>query len=298
MKELKLIELISKKVIYDSTVIKGIGDDCAVLEYNENKNLLFACDMIVDRVHFDVRKHTPFQIGWKAIAVNISDIAAMAGHPRYVAVAIGMPVKTTTKFVKGLYKGMTALAKKFDLNIVGGDIVRADRLSISISIIGDVDKKYLVTRIGAKEKDAIFVTGRLGGSYKNDKHVKFCPRVKEARFLSSNFKITSMIDLSDGLALDLYRIISLNKKGAVVYKELIPLSKSSNFKNALYDGEDFELLFTVEPESEKKLIQQQKIVGTGIARIGHITDIKFGYKYADANGNLNNIDIEKAFAHF
>lgn len=254
--EFGLIERIKRITKTDSTVIKGIGDDCAVIKFTRDDFLLFTCDMIVEDVDF-TSKTNPYLIGRKALGVCISDIAACAGTPRYALIAVGLPKNTKLEFADKLIKGVNALAKRYHVNIVGGDISRSAKLVIDVSMLGVVKSKHLVLRSGAKKGDIIFVSGSLGGSIKG-KHLKFTPRIKEAQFLVKNFKVHAMIDISDGLAADLGHILKESKVGAVIYQSLIPVSYLAlSFQEALTCGEDFELLFTLPRCEASKLIRKR-----------------------------------------
>jgi thiamine-monophosphate kinase len=227
--EFGLIERFRKQIKTDTTVVKGSGDDCAVLKFNKDKYLLFTCDMLVEGVDFRPNER-PYLIGRKSVAVSISDIAACAGIPYYCLVSLGLPKETSIDFADKLFKGMLDIAKKFKINIVGGDLSHAGQLVIDVSMLGIVEKKYLVLRNGAKVGDIIFVTGSLGGSIQG-KHLKFTPRLKEARYLVKNFKVNSMIDISDGLAQDLGHILGQSKVGAIIYEDLIPRDKKARKLN-------------------------------------------------------------------
>ena len=158
-----------------------------------------------------------------------------------------------------LAKGLFDLAKKFNINIVGGDISASDKLIIDVSMLGEVNKNKLCLRQGAKIGDIIMVTGEFGGSIKG-KHLKFTPRLKEAQFLVNNFKVNSMIDVSDGLLQDLGHILKQSKAGAVLYERLIPLSKQAQgIEEALCSGEEFELLFTASRLEANKIIKNKFI---------------------------------------
>ncbi len=291
--EFGLIERIRKTIRLDSSVVKGSGDDCAVIKFKKDKFLLFTCDMIVEDIDF-TSKENPYLIGRKALAVSISDIAACAGIPRYGVVSLGLPKNFTVGKVDALAKGLIDLAKEYKINIVGGDISRADKLTLDVSMLGEVEKKYLVLRNGAKVADIIFVTGSLGGSIL-EKHLKFTPRLKEARFLVKNFRINSMIDISDGLVQDLGHILKESRVGAVIYEKLIPKSRQAkDLKDCLYSGEDFELLFTVSPKIAKKLQNKKSM---RFSAIGQIVDKKFSLKLVDKNG-LRRIIEPKGFCHF
>jgi thiamine-monophosphate kinase len=309
--EFGLIERFKKLIKTDSSVIAGSGDDCAVLKFDKDKYQLFTCDMIVEGVDFRI-EDSPYLIGRKALAIAISDIAACGGLPRYCLVSLGMPKGTSLKFVDWLFKGMLRLAKQYKINIVGGDLSRAGRLTIDISMLGLVEKRYLALRSGAKKKDIIFVTGELGGSILG-KHLRFIPRLKEARYLVKNFKVNAMIDISDGLLQDLGHILKASKVGAVIYEDLIPISKPRPFyyknlrgakkgrgkqavtiNDALYMGEDFELLFTL-PLNEAKKILRKKI--TGFKVIGEIVDKKYRLRLIDKKGQ-EKVITSRGFRHF
>ena len=291
--EFGLIERFRKQIKTDTTVIKGSGDDCAVLKFNKDKYLLFTCDMLVEGVDFRPNEK-PYLIGRKSVAVSISDIAACAGMPYYCLVSLGLPKKTSIDFADKLFKGMLDIAKKFKINIVGGDLSRAGKLVIDVSMLGIVEKKYLVLRNGAKVGDIIFVTGSLGGSIQG-KHLKFTPRLKEARYLVKNFKVNSMIDISDGLAQDLGHILEQSKVGAIIYEDLIPRDKKArNLKEALYMGEDFELLFTLSPGEARKIYRKRLV---NFRPIGEIVDKRYGFSMISKKGRVEVI-IHKGYRHF
>ncbi len=289
--EFGLIRRIAKaEKISDKDVVVGIGDDTAVLKYKKNLYLLLTTDMLIEGVHFN-KKATPFQIGWKALAVNISDIAAMGGIPKYGLVSLGLKKNTSLKFVDELYRGIKTIARKFDVKILGGDTVSSSKLVINISLTGEVEKKYLTLRKGAKIGDKIYVTGRLGGSI-SGKHLSFIPRVKEARYLVKNLHPTAMIDISDGLLSDLKRICEASNVGARIEQSKIPVSREAvSLQNALTGGEDFELLFTVS-KKYNNLIKSAKF---SITQIGEIT--KRGIILLDERNK--NIHLkETGFDHF
>ncbi len=291
--EFGLIERIRKFIKTDASVIKGLGDDCAVLKFDKNRYQLFTCDMIIENTDFTLQDN-PYLIGRKAIAVSISDIAACAGSPRYCLVSLGMSGNTSVEFIDKLIKGMLSLARKYNINIVGGDLSAARLLSIDISMLGLVEKKNLVLRSAAHVGDIIFVTGELGGSILG-KHLKFTPRLKEARFLVRNFKVNAMIDISDGLACDLGHILEQSAVGAIIYEDLIPLSKQARgLKDALYMGEDFELLFTLSHDEAKRLLLKRL---TNFQPIGEITPKIYGLRLVDRKGREKVIKPQ-GFHHF
>jgi thiamine-monophosphate kinase len=291
--EFGLIERLKKSIKTDSQVYRGSGDDCAVIAFDKKRYQLLTCDMIVQGVDFTI-KDSPYFIGRKALAVSVSDIASCSGLPRYCLVSLAMPKDTRVEFIDRLFKGMLSIAKEYKINIVGGDISSAGALIIDVSMLGIVEKKYLTLRSGAKIGDIIFVTGKLGGSIRG-KHLRFKPRLKEARFLAGNFKVNSMIDISDGLASDLGHILEQSSAGAVIYEDLIPLSKQAlKLSDALFMGEDFELLFTVSRKEAKKILRKKL---TNFKPIGEIVERRLGLRLVDKTDKERIIN-PKGFKHF
>lgn len=277
--EIGLIERIAKGIKLDPSVIKGIGDDTAVIAWKRGKYMLYTCDMLVEGVHFTVPPATPFQIGWKAMSRNLSDIAAMGGVGRYAAVSIATRPDHNVSYIDGIYKGIKAVSNRFTVSVVGGDMSKSKTTVIDISLVGEVEARNLVTRSGAKNGDLICVTGSFGGSIKR-KHLNFTPRIKEARFLVNNFKVSSMIDVTDGLVLDLSRILKSSRVGAAIYQKLIPISSDAvSFERAITDGEDFELLFTMSPSEARRLFRTKSPgkMNAPVTLIGEITDKRDGF---------------------
>ncbi|MFA5144590.1 MAG: thiamine-phosphate kinase [Candidatus Omnitrophota bacterium] len=291
--EFGLIKRFKKFIKTDPSVIKASGDDCAVVSFDKKRYQLLTCDMIVQGVDFTI-KDDPYLIGRKALAVSVSDIASCGGMPRYCLISLAMRRDTTVKFIDRLFKGMLSVARDYHINIIGGDISSAGQLIIDVSMAGIVEKERLTLRSGAKIGDVIFLTGALGGSIQG-KHLKFKPRLEEARFLAKNFKVNSMIDISDGLAQDLGHILTESSVGAVIYEDLIPLSKQARGLNdALYSGEDFELLFTLSREEAKKILHKRSAI---FKPIGGITDRRSGLRLVDKK-NRERIIKPEGFRHF
>jgi thiamine-monophosphate kinase len=205
------------------------GDDCAVLP----GGLLLTCDPVVEGIHY--LPETPArQVGWKVMARNLSDIAAMAGDPRWAVVSLGLRPNTSVRYVKELYAGMHAVAGQFGCRIVGGDTTHVQHEQfVVVTLLGEA--KHPILRTGSRIGDSVFVTGTLG----TGRHLTFTPRVKEARWLADNFDIHAMIDLSDGLASDAHHLdVGIDFCAAEIPGKL---------PAALTRGEDFELLFTIDP---------------------------------------------------
>jgi len=296
--EIELIKRLSKNFRLDKTVIKGPGDDTAVIKWTRDRYLLYTCDMTIEGIHFDLRKATPFQAGWKALGRNISDIGAMGGVPRYAVVSLAIAREQKLSVADGICRGLKSIADKFGVNIVGGDISRSKNIVIDVSLIGEVEREKLVLRSGAKPGDVIMVTGSLGGSIKG-KHLNFTPRVNEAREILKKFKINSMIDISDGLALDLERILKASKAGACIYESAIPLSNDAlSVTSALYDGEDHELLFTMCVKEAKRFYRSaSNKIGSPVSLIGEVTAKKNGCRIIRESGKEEELKI-KGYLHF
>jgi len=293
--EFSLIDRIAKGISPSGRVVKGIGDDTAVLRHSKDKYLLFTCDMLVEDRHFH-RKSGGYLVGKKSLSVNVSDIAAMGGFPRFAVISLGVPPSLDLKYVDDLYRGIRSAAKGFKIDLVGGDTVASERITINIAVLGEVEKQNLVLRSGAKQGDAIFVTGSIGGSIKG-RHLSFSPRLKEARFLVRNFNVHSMIDVSDGLVADLGHILRSSRAGALIYERYIPISKlAKNFDSAINEGEDFELLFTVPARHEVRLVRTWPFK-TRLSEIGKVCSKGRGLCLVSKAGRIEKIKPE-GYTHF
>jgi len=297
--EFGLIDLIRKKIKKGAGVRIGIGDDAAVLKIDSRKDTLFTTDMIIEGRHFRLKEAKPYEIGWKAMVVNISDIAAMGGLPTFAVVSVGLPSNLKLNFVEELNRGLRAAAGRFGVSIVGGDTNRSDKLVLSVSLLGEVKRGQAVTRSGARPGDVVFVTGALGGSTASKKHLRFIPRIKESQFLAKHFKINSMMDISDGLVSDLRRVAEESGVGFMISREAIPVSRSAkSLKQALTEGEDFELLFTLSPKGAARLTSS--VIPKGLAPvhpIGRVVAKRFGLRLIHANGKIEPLP-GKGFDHF
>ncbi|OGX10585.1 MAG: hypothetical protein A2Y05_01300 [Omnitrophica WOR_2 bacterium GWA2_53_43] len=278
---------------HEPYVVHGIGDDTAVVPLDARRYLLLTTDMLLEGVHFE-RKAPPRLIGRKALACSISDIAAMGGVPRYALVSLGVPGNLSWTFVRDVYQGMDALARPFGVAIVGGDTIKSTKVVINIALTGEAGKSDVVYRSGARAGDQIFVTGPLGKSLSTGWHLKFTPRLKESRYLVRHVKPTAMIDISDGLAADLGHILEESKVGAVLEENEIPRRAGANVRQALYDGEDFELLFTV-PRRKAAFWGRQKQFR--FYPIGEIVPHAKGLLLKNKTGALAKIE-PRGYTHF
>ncbi|HSG71821.1 MAG TPA: thiamine-phosphate kinase [Planctomycetaceae bacterium] len=262
--EFQLIEWVRART--KSSELVGIGDDAAVCAFGSPQTVL-ATDLLLEGTHFTFPDVTPEQAGRKALAVNLSDLAAMAAIPKAALVSLALTRDRGFSFAKQVMTGLLELAEQFDVAIIGGDTnIWSGPLAINVAVAGIPGPRGPILRRGAKTGDQLFVTGPLGGSAAG-KHVSFVPRVKEAHTLSQLVQIHAMIDLSDGLAADLRHILDASNKGCRLFGDQIPISSGaifsraggSSLERALGDGEDFELLFAVSSKDAAVLSSQSKI---------------------------------------
>lgn len=234
------------------------GDDAALVQLDGNQ-LLFCSDMLLEGVHFDLAPATPELVGRKALAVNLSDIAAMAGTPRAAVVSLALPRAGGEALGEGVMNGIAALAAEFDVVVAGGDTTTWDGpLIVDLALTGEPHPRGSVRRGGARPDDVIYVTGPLGGSLRNGRHLRFTPRVAAAQLLHGAVGIAAMIDLSDGLAGDLRHVLTASGVGAVLEPAAIPVhADAAAREHALTDGEDFELCFTLRPEAALRFEAQR-----------------------------------------
>jgi len=233
----------------------GPGDDCAVVDDGLPWLQLLKTDALVAGVHF-MMETPPRAVGWKAAARVVSDFAAMAGRPDRFLVTLALPKDLAILWIEDFYRGVADCLEKYEAVLAGGEtssVPDGSAVVVSIAATGKVAREDLVLRSGAGIGDGIFVTGRLGGSLQG-KHLGFTPRVEEAEWLARHFKPTAMMDVSDGLAKDLPRLADASGLGFRLEREALPLSPGCSIRQALGDGEDFELLFTIPPGMRRPLI--------------------------------------------
>lgn len=276
--EFDLIAQIRARAARHPRLAVGIGDDAALVRFPDPTGCLVTVDMLMDGVDFTLATATGWQIGWKSLAVNLSDIAAMAGKPVACVVAVSLPRRGGFKLGRELAEGVAMCAEKFGVALAGGDTNTWDGpLVISITVLGEPTAKGPVLRSGAQPGDWIMTTGTFGGSIAG-KHFEFTPRVEEALTLHEAVTLHAMIDTSDGLAADLWHLLEESKVGAVLDETAIPISAAaaaaqdgrSPLEHALSDGEDFELLFTVSPTDGQALLSRPPFV-TLLTHVGDVT---------------------------
>jgi thiamine-monophosphate kinase len=233
-------------------VLTGVGDDCAVLR-GEGKNhfLIFKTDAVVEGVHFTA-KERPELIGRKALARALSDLAAMGAVPVAAVVTLGLPKDESVDRLRAIYRGVERLAKKYKVNLVGGETTRAKQLFLNVALLGECRGYHPVLRSGAKPGDVIFVTGQLGRT-RAGKHLMFEPRLAEGQWLAKHKLATALMDLSDGLGADLPRLARASGVFFQLDFAAIPRARGATLREAINDGEDYELLFTASPSVAKNL---------------------------------------------
>jgi thiamine-monophosphate kinase len=233
-------------------VLTGVGDDCAVLRGSgRNQFLIFKTDAVVENVHF-TRKAAPEKIGRKALARAVSDLAAMGASPVAAVITLGVPADESPRRLQAIYRGIERAAKKYGVELVGGETTRAAQLFLSVALLGECRGYRPVLRSGARAGDLIFVTGRLGGTQAG-RHLAFEPRLAEGQWLARKKLASALMDLSDGLGADLPRLARASGVDFVLEEKAIPRARGASLAAALNDGEDYELLFTVRPSHAETL---------------------------------------------
>jgi len=303
-------------------VVVGIGDDTAALRLSGNRLLLATCDIQLEGHHFLRDKITPQQLGRKALAINLSDIASMGGRPRYALVSLGLPKDLAVSWVDALYDGLQEEAARFSTSIVGGNITGSPLILVDITLFGEVEEDRLLRRSGARVGDRLLVTGTLGASgaglawlVARDEgrgtryeergmrdevaqvlaaHLTPTPRVLEGRAIGATHAATAMIDLSDGLASDVGHICELSKVGVRVEAARLPIAPATRtvaaalgrdpVDLALFGGEDYELLLTAPAERVGELVAAVGQTGTPLTDIGAIIPAAAGRTLLLADG--------------
>jgi thiamine-monophosphate kinase len=320
--EFGLIDRIEKQVVVrNSSTVKGIGDDAAVI-FTEGRHQVVTTDLLLEGIHFDLT-YTPLKhLGYKAVAVNLSDVYAMNAFPKQITVSLGISSKFSVDAIDQLYSGILLACEKYGVDIVGGDTSTSlTGLTISITAIGEAVKERLVYRDGAKPGDIICVSGDLGGSYMGlqllerekivldkgpgaqpafdgydyilERQLKPEPRADVVDFLATiNVIPTSMIDISDGLSSELLHICNRSGVGCRVYEEKIPIDHvTRNMADelgfspvvaALNGGEDYELLFTIKQDDYEKF---KSVPGPAIYAVGYVTEQSKGFRMVTTGGD-------------
>lgn len=262
-------------------VVRGIGDDCAVLRLGRRFDLLATTDLCIEKVHFRREWHPPGSVGHRCLARGLSDIAAMGGEPLACFLSLGLPPGLPQKWADQFLRGLEALARRFKVQLAGGDTSSAGNITADIVVLGQVPTGKALLRSGARPGNRIFVTGDLGGSAailhrlysgarirpsRSSRHFYPEPRVAVGRWLREHGLATALIDLSDGISVDLAHICQESGVAATIDSGRIPIAKDATLELALHGGEDYELLFTAPP---KKRVPA-RIAGAKVTEIGVI----------------------------
>jgi len=270
---------VNKRASVNKAVVRGIGDDCAILRVRPGFELLVTTDLCVEGVHFRRDWHPAKSVGHRCLARGLSDIAAMGGEPLACFLSLGLPSGLPQSWVDSFLHGLRDLARSFKIELAGGDISSAKEITADIIVVGDVPAGKALLRAGAQPGDRIYVTGELGGSaavlkrfYKGEKikatrssrHFYPTPRIEVGRWLRQHGLANSMIDLSDGLSVDLAHVCEESRVSATVDEDRVPIAKGADLMLALHGGEDYELLFTAPAKAKLP----GRIAGIQVVEIG------------------------------
>src|SRR5216110_338641 len=256
-------------------VVHGLGDDCAVVETRDHRNFfVLKTDCVVAGVHF-LETAKASDVGWKAMMRPLSDFAATSAVPQFALITLIAPEQAKVEWMEELYRGLRRAAKRFKVSIVGGETSSiSGPVAISVSVVGFVERDRCVSRRGGNVGDDLFVTGRLGGAMKQ-KHLQFVPRIVESRWLTENFSIHAMMDLSDGLGADLPRLARASKVGFKLDTENLPFTRGAKINDAISEGEDYELLFAISPRDRNRMEREWKkrFPSLPLPRIGSLSQL-------------------------
>jgi len=280
----------------DPSIIKTIGDDAAIVRPRAGEDLVFTSDFVLEGRHFTLDTHKPGDIGHKALARSLSDLAAMGSEPVFCLVALAVPATLRSSWIDHFYNGLLALAARCKITLAGGDLARFEKIAVDVTCCGRVPRGKALLRGGAKPGDRIYVTGELGGSAHGfatkqgaawRRHLRPEPRIA-AGIALRKLGISSCMDLSDGLSLDLARLCTESGVSAEIGPAL-PVAPHASLDEALHGGEDYELLFT----ASSRIKIRGEIAGLPVTTIGVIASDHPGQVRFDAR-----ILRPKGFDHF
>jgi len=252
------------------------GDDCAALQLAPDRLLLLAVDQVVGDRHYVLTGAAPTPpeaVGRKLLARNLSDIAAMAGTARFCLVALATGPPCDTAWIDAVFTGILQLAQEYDVQMIGGDLAATPRDAVaSLTVVGSVSAQRLCRRSGARAGDAVLVTGRFGDSLRSGHHLSFTPRCREGVWLGHTGAVTAMIDVSDGLLLDALRLCRMSGTALRLDPETVPRrTAQTTVRQALTDGEDYELLFSVDARRVRDVQAQWPFADVPLTHIGDMT---------------------------
>jgi thiamine-monophosphate kinase len=286
----RLLAQLLPRLRLGKSVVAGGGDDCAIVRIPGSRDLLvLKTDCVVEQMHFSSAAN-PLDVGWKAMVRPLSDFAATSALPQFALVTLIVGKQTKVEWVKKIYRGLSRAAARFNVSIVGGETSGTPGpAAISVSVAGFVEKERFLSRRGGKIGDDLFVTGRLGGTLRK-KHLRFMPRIKESRWLTANFSIHAMIDLSDGVGADLPRLARMSKVGFQIDKQKLPLARGAKIDNAISDGEDYELLFAISSRDRNRLQKswRKRFPKVPLTRIGSF----------NRQSAMGNRQLKGGYVHF
>ncbi len=304
--ELEFIERLRARLPDHPQLLLGVGDDAAVLQLGERSDCVVTADLLAEETHFELGEDDPRRIGRKALAVNLSDLAAMAAEPVAAVVSILLPREGALALAEALYDGILPLAAEFNTAIAGGDTnCWSGPLVIAVTAIGQTTARGPLRRDGARVGDAILVTGDFGGS-RLGKQFDFQPRIREALLLHEQFELHAGIDVSDGLSLDLSRLCQASNCGAVLDVDAVPIASAAHqlarqtgqnltaLDHALEGGEDFELILAAPPEAREAMLAAQPLA-IPLTCIGQFTE-QPGLWTCRPDGQLTPLD-PRGFEH-
>ena len=287
MRETQLISLIRKLASASNrqkSIIEGIGDDCAILRPRANEDLVFTSDFVLEDRHFTLATHTAADVGHKALARSLSDLAAMGSEPVFCLVSLAIPAHLGAQWIRGFYGGLLRLAAKYKTTLAGGDLAQFDKVVADVICCGRVPRGKAMLRSAAKAGDGIYVTGALGGSAQGfarqtgrnfRRHLRPEPRIDTA-FTLRRLGVKAAMDLSDGLSLDLRRLCIESKVSAEIERDP-PIAPFASLKEALHGGEDYELLFTAPSRVRvPAVLESLKITRIGTITAGRTGSVRFG----------------------
>jgi thiamine-monophosphate kinase len=296
----KLLARIFPQLGRNSRVVAAAGDDCAVVKFRGARDwLLLKTDCVVEEIHF-TKGTNARAVGWKAMMRALSDFAAMSGMPEFALITLAAAGKKKVSWVRELYRGLNRAAARFDVAIVGGETSEtAGPTVIVVCVAGFVERRRCILRSGGKANDDLFVTGKLGGSMRG-RHLNFVPRIDEARWLTENFKVHAMMDLSDGLGADLPRLARASKVGFTIDRHALPLSPGCSIQQAISNGEDYELLFATSPRDRSRLekMWRKKFPKLPLTRIGRLHQPSLRAVGSTSRRTINHQPIAPGYVHF
>lgn len=301
MRELEFVRQLRQQFTPRPPVKTGIGDDGAVLTGSDGRDLVVVTDMLLDDVHFSLSTTSATLIGRKAVAVNLSDLAAMGCRPTAAFVSIAVPKSAALPdFLSDLYQGIGILAEELDFTVAGGDTnLWNGPFAINVCLTGEPYGERAILRCGAQPGDSLLVTGSLGGSLNSGRHLSFAPRLDVAEVLATNIDVHAMIDISDGLSIDLHRLMDAGNVGSVLKAADVPVHHdvpdtrppNDRLHAAMSDGEDFELLIAVPPDCVNTArLLVESACGLQLTVIGAVT-AELGCRLLDFEGNVNDLSV-------